>query len=129
MQSVREEGAVSGFQVEATDITKLTQKEKKVIPFRHSQIADLPCMSRLPCVPGGMSGCDDQGSELNQTGNDPVQLPRYRIIGTPDIRLEAANLLIAIREHDKFMTEIGKMYLDLAITCLDDARQREAIHG
>lgn len=42
-----------------------------------------------------------------------------------DIRLEAANLLTAISEHDPYINHIERAIIDNAIEVLDNARSRE----
>jgi hypothetical protein len=42
-----------------------------------------------------------------------------------DIRLEAANLLTAISEHDPYINHIERAIIDNAIEVLDSARTRE----
>ncbi|MFA4859176.1 hypothetical protein [Methanoregula sp.] len=42
-----------------------------------------------------------------------------------DIRLEVANLLTAISEHDPYLNHIEKLVIDNAIEVLDRARSRE----
>lgn len=125
MQGVTEEGVRPEVEVGQTVDQKLTGKEKSVSgTFRHGEVNSQPCMSIVSSILTLVPGSPEQGTQPEKAGHDRMHVSGCRII-SPDIRLEAANLLTAIREHDPFMTDLGRMYLDLAITCLDDARARE----
>jgi hypothetical protein len=75
MQSVTGKGVVSGVQVEATDITKLTQKEKKVSgTFRHEKdddFAGVPglCPLSVPVLRGEV-----RKGNPGQTGDGDMRL-------------------------------------------------------
>ncbi|MFA4850809.1 MAG: hypothetical protein WC626_13875 [Methanoregula sp.] len=77
--------------------------------------------SIISLVPGG----SEQAAQQDTTRNDRMHVPKYRIVQSPDIRLEAANLLTAIIEHDQYLDDVDRSHIQLAMDTLDIARAKQ----